>query len=173
MSKFMNFDLRQFEAFPAELSEEVEADSEEFELEGVTFHDLLNVKLTIQKVGEEYYCQGYTTVMAELECARCLSLFDLELAGDLNFVIKPEGSRGVMATDSGEDVYYIKAGEPVVELNSSIKQALQLSLPMKPVCSENCNGLCPSCGINLNEESCNCQGKEIDERWEGLRDLQD
>jgi uncharacterized protein len=170
----MNFDLRQFEAFPAELSEEVEADSEEFELEGVTFHDLLNVKLTIHKVNEEYYCQGYASVMAEVECSRCLSLFDIELAGDLNFIVKPEGSPGVMASDSGGDIYYIsRVGEPIVEITDSIRQALQLSLPLKPLCNENCLGLCPSCGINLNEESCNCQGKEIDERWEGLRDLQD
>jgi uncharacterized protein len=167
----MNFDLRQFEAFPAELSVEVEADSTEYELEGVTFHDLLSVKLSIQKVNEEYYCQGYTSVVAEVECVRCLKHFDLELSGELNFIIKPEGSKGVMASDTGEEIYNVNAGEPVVELTDSIRQALQLSMPIKPICNHECRGLCPSCGINLNEERCNCKGREIDERWEGLRDL--
>lgn len=167
----MNFDLRQFESFPAELSEEVEADSAEYELEGVTFRDLLNVKLSIQKVNDEFYCHGYTSISAEAECVRCLKMFDLELSGELNFIIKPEGSKGVMASDVGEEVYFIRAGDPVVELTDSIRQALQLSLPIKPICTNECRGLCSSCGINLNEESCDCKGQDIDDRWEGLRDL--
>ena len=47
----------------------------------------MNVKLVIQKVNEEYYCHGDAVVKIEVECARCLEMFNLELVGELNFVI--------------------------------------------------------------------------------------
>jgi uncharacterized protein len=171
MSWVMNLDLREFESFPAELSVEVETDSAEYGIDGIAFHEPTNVKLSIQKVKEEYYCHGEATVKVEAECSRCLELFDLELNGELNFVIKTEQGESILSSDANQEVIYVKSSEPVVELNEPIRQALLLSLPMKPVCNPECRGLCPSCGVNLNLESCDCTGREVDERWEGLRDL--
>jgi uncharacterized protein len=167
----MNLDLREFESFPAEISVEVETDSAECGIDGIAFHEPTNVKLSIQKVKEEYYCHGEATVKVEAECSRCLELFDLELNGELNFVIKTEQGESILSSDASQEVVYVKASEPVVELNEPVRQALFLSLPMKPVCNPECRGLCPSCGVNLNLESCDCTGREVDERWEGLRDL--
>lgn len=171
MSKVMNLDLREFESFPAEISVDVEADGADYGIDGIGFHEPMNVRLAIQKVKEEYYCHGEAAVKVEVECSRCLELFDMELIGELNFVVKSEQGKPVLSSDASEEVIYVKSHEPVVELNEPIRQALLLSVPIKPVCNPECKGLCPSCGVNLNEENCDCTGKEIDERWEGLRDL--
>jgi len=167
----MNLDLREFRTFPAEISIDIEADSADYGIDGVAFRDLMNVKLVIQKIKEEYYCHGDAGVKVEVECSRCLEIFELELIGELSFIIKTEKGKPVLSTDTNEEVIYVKSNEPVVELNETIRQALILSLPIKPVCHPDCKGLCAGCGVNLNIESCDCKGREIDERWEGLRDI--
>jgi len=167
----MNIDLRDFEEFPANVSVDFEPDNNELGIEGVAFHDLMGLRLTIQKVRDEYYCQGQITVPIEQECSRCLGLFETELNGELTFIIKTEEGESVLSKDQGADIVHVQAGRPVVELTDLIRQTLLLSSPLKPLCDPECKGLCPSCGANLNEESCDCKLEDIDERWEGLRDL--
>jgi uncharacterized protein len=166
----MNLDLRQFESFPAEFTAEVEADSREYEIEGVEFKDVMNVKIDIQKTREEYLCHGFVSVSIEEECSRCLNPFEEELSGEFSFIAKAmEEESGPNADEL--DIIYYKNNEPVVELNKLIRETLLLALPLKPLCSEDCKGLCPDCGVNLNEENCDCRHEEYDERWEGLKDL--
>jgi uncharacterized protein len=167
----MNFDIREFDSFPAEFIADVEADSREYEIEGVSFKDVMSVRIDIQKVGEEFYCHGFVSVPIEQECSRCLNPFDGELSGDLSFIIKTSDAKIPQKGMEEEDIIYVRANKPVVDLNEIIRESLILSLPSKPLCNEDCKGLCPNCGVNLNEESCECRGGEADERWEGLRDL--
>lgn len=167
----MNLDLREFDSFPADFSAEFEADNADFGIPGVAFRDMMSIRLNIQLVNEEYYCHGVVAVPVEEECSRCLEVFDTELSGDLSFIIKSPDAKAVMAADSAAVVVNIKASEPVVDLNDLIKETLLLSMPMKPLCSDDCKGLCSNCGANLNEETCDCDVEEIDERWEGLKDL--
>lgn len=167
----MNLDLRQFDSFPAEFSSEVEADSMEYEIEGVEFRDVMIIKIDIQKVRDEYYCHGSANVPVEEECSRCLNPFGAELSGNFSFIIRAFEGNKIDSVGDEEDVLYTKVNEPVVELNEVIRETLLLSLPLKPLCNEDCKGLCPGCGVNLNEETCECRNKEADERWEGLRDL--
>jgi len=129
----------------------------------------MTVKIDIQKVKDEYYCHGRAAVPVEEECSRCLNPFDAELSGNFSFIIRTSEGKNPAADE--EDILYTKGNEPVVELNDIIRETLLLSLPLKPLCSEECRGLCPSCGVNLNEETCDCRNEESDERWEGLKDL--
>jgi len=167
----MNLDLRDYTVFPVDLTLESETDAREFELEGISVRDIMTVRISIQKVKEEYYCQGFVHLPVEEECSRCLNIFDSELSGDFSFLVKTGQSDRKNKDLEGEDVIYISANEPVIELNETLRQSLVLALPMKPLCNEDCRGLCPSCGANLNEDSCNCRLRETDERWEGLRDV--
>lgn len=167
----MNLDVRDYKDFPAEVTLEVEADNAEYAVDVQAFTDVMKIELTIQKVNEEYLCQGEIAVKAEQECSRCLSSFEAELTGELNFIIRMGPGKAVMATDQGADVLIAEPGQPVVELNDLIRQSLSLSIPLKPLCSEECLGICPYCGANRNEEPCNCVDEETDERWEGLKDL--
>lgn len=168
----MNLDLRAFESFPAEATLEIEADGVDFDSEGISFKDLITVKLAIQEIGMEYFCQSYLSVPVEEECCRCLNLFDAELTGDFNFSIKiGDGEPVLSANEDNSDIICLGAGEHVADLSEVIREALILALPIKPLCSSDCKGLCPDCGANLNEESCDCKNVELDDRWEGLKGL--
>ena len=161
-----------FEAFPAETTLELEADNIDFVSQGFAFKDLLTVKISIQEVNDEYFCQAYLTVPVEEECCRCLALFDDELSFDFNFSIKIGKGESVLSSESdNSDVILLGDGEHIVDLSNVIREAIMLELPAKPLCDEECRGLCPSCGVNLNEETCKCKGEEIDDRWEDLKDL--
>lgn len=168
----MNLDLYDFESFPAEAVMEAEADSIDFETPGVSFRDLITVKMTIQEIGDEYFCQAYLSVPVEEECCRCLTLFDDELASDFNFSIKIGGGEAILTADEeNSDVITLVAGEHVADLSAIVRETLILALPAKPLCKAECRGLCPNCGANLNEETCSCKNTELDDRWESLKGL--
>ena len=168
----MNLDLHSFSSFPAEITLEGEADLIDFETQGISFVDLMEVKLSIQEIGSEYFCQAFLTAPVEVECCRCLTLFDDELTSDFNFSVKIGEGASVLSSDGEEsDVIKLEVGKYVADLNDVIREALILALPIKPLCDPDCRGLCPNCGINLNEETCKCTSAEIDDRWEDLKDL--
>ena len=67
----------------------------------------------------------------------------------------------------------IDAENDQVDLTLPVRQALMLEVPMKPLCSEECRGLCSSCGVNWNREICDCEKNDADPRWEGLMKLKE
>ena len=72
--------------------------------------------------------------------------------------------------DSGE---YIQVDDYKLDLDELIRTDILLELPTKFLCKEDCKGLCPTCGKNLNEGACNCQTHQIDPRLEVLKQLID
>jgi uncharacterized protein len=167
----MTLDLREYSAFPVDVALEVELDELEDSIAGATFQELATVKLNLQKMKEEYYCHGEIVAPAEIECSRCLEPYHDELRGELSFVVRHGETKPVLTSDDSDDIIVLKANEHTIDLTDLIRQAISLALPMKPVCSSECRGLCPSCGANLNEEDCDCSTDDIDDRWEGLKDL--
>ena len=66
---------------------------------------------------------------------------------------------------------YIEAPDFVVDLDSPVTADILLSLPAKHLCKNDCRGLCPKCGKNLNEGDCGCDAKDADPRWDALKNL--
>jgi len=58
-----------------------------------------------------------------------------------------------------------------MDLTEPVRQALLVALPMKPLCREDCAGICPQCGANRNETQCGPAEETVDDRWSGLRSL--
>ncbi|MFH2036054.1 MAG: hypothetical protein ABIJ45_06590, partial [Candidatus Zixiibacteriota bacterium] len=94
---------------------EYEADNADYGIDSVSFCDLMSLNLNIQRVGDEYYCHGEVSVCVEQECARCLNIFESELAGDLNFIARTEKDKAVLSSDPGQDTVFFRPGEPVIE----------------------------------------------------------
>ena len=59
----------------------------------------------------------------------------------------------------------------ILDLAEAVRQYALLAMPMKPLCRENCVGLCPTCGCNLNERSCKCPTSPVDPRWVRISEL--
>jgi uncharacterized protein len=167
----MILDLRVFGEYPAETM--IQANPGELGRfdNSVVRVEAAGVDLAIQKSAQEYYCQGRVTALVVLECARCLGEFEAELGGEADFVVCSEDYAAQHRGVDSEDYVCFRGNDLQVDIVEPVRQALVLAMPMKPLCAEACRGLCPTCGVNLNEQNCECKQETTDPRWDGLKNL--
>jgi uncharacterized protein len=123
-------------------------------------------RMDLEKRDHRVLVEGVLQVALILDCDRCLKQYEQPL--NLNFKVDLEVSEDPAVEESsaadhssGEsemDVITLEA--PEVDIASILKQQLFLALPAKNLCSPECKGLCPHCGTNLNEKSCDCSLRE-------------
>lgn len=161
---------RTSEDFSQRLALEDSPEALQLEAEGVTFEKPIRVELLVSKNQDQLICQGQVTASAKLECSRCLAGYDYTVTPELNFVVDLAG--GSEEARSEEEGYFVvDPSSAFFEIDDLVREAIILSLPLKPLCSEECEGLCPVCGIDLNRAQCNCVRKETDPRWDQLKGL--
>lgn len=125
----------------------------------------------------EYFIEGSARFTAEFTCSRCLEPYSFANASAfaVRFWPRPavaEESEEVEITAEAElDVEFYS--ERSVPLRHLAFEQVQLSIPMKPLCGENCLGLCSHCGTNRNRETCRCQEPAVDGRWGALQDIRE
>jgi uncharacterized protein len=92
------------------------------------------------------------------------------LSSDLDFVVNLAGTpEGI---DIDEDSYFMAdPSSAFFEIDDLVREVIILAVPLKPLCSEDCKGLCPICGTDLNRSQCSCVKKETDPRWDKLKGL--
>jgi uncharacterized protein len=112
-----------------------------------------------------------TTV--ESDCARCLGPAVQKVNRTFDLLYRPLGSDGGRAelsvTAAEAEVGYYQ-GEGLL-LEDALREQVLLDLPLKVMCREDCKGLCPHCGTDLNSNRCSCAEPLEDPRWSALRDL--
>ncbi|MCB1020247.1 MAG: DUF177 domain-containing protein [Acidobacteria bacterium] len=110
---------------------------------------------------------------AENSCARCLEPIQHEVKGALDLYFYPMAeiatSEERAVTSDDVDIGFYE--EPGLPLADAVREQVSLWLPVRELCREDCKGLCPQCGANLNEERCDCQEDFADSRWDALRKL--
>lgn len=118
---------------------------------------------------------GDFSVKVKLACARCLEPIATEVAKKFELLYRPQGSDAgkeeLSVTAAEADVGYYK-GEGLL-LEDVLREQVLLALPLKAICREDCRGLCPHCGKNLNVESCTCAEPTEDARWSALKDIRE
>ena len=168
----MILDLRQFETFPARLSLEANPEEVEIDYEGVVRLNSARLNLNIQKSGEEFFCQGEANASVKLTCARCLKEFDRELDSSTNFIVcSKQWHDECRGEEDNEEYVFFRGSDLQADVSDLMRQAVIMSMSLKPLCSEDCKGLCPSCGINHNEKSFKCEKGKVDTRWEALKKI--
>ena len=108
---------------------------------------------------------------ADLTCSRCLNTFPcpLTLKFEEEYLPTVDVATGAPLDTGGESGSFTINQQHILDLQEAIRQYALLTTPMKPLCDENCAGLCPRCGQNLNQGSCGCPPKEMDPRWAKLK----
>lgn len=108
-------------------------------------------------------------------CSRCLSpiVMSLNLSIGEEYVPTLDVHTGEPLNTTGvdEDAFTINE-QNILDLREAVRQYELVSQPIKPLCKEDCPGLCPACGTNLNERHCACKTDTLDPRWEALLKLQ-
>lgn len=134
----------------------------------------VELSVDVQKLGGDTFgVSGRVATRIELVCGRCLEPFEVPVdsAFDLRYVPMAENA-GEGEREVGEDdlttAYY---REGMLDLIDLMREQFVLALPMKPLCSEACRGLCPSCGTNLNTSQCGCTPQWEDPRLAALKSL--
>lgn len=109
----------------------------------------------------------------DLACSRCLSRFRCPLSLDFEeeYVPLVDVVTGAPLTPPEEGSTFTIDEHHVLDLTETVRQYSLLTTPMKPLCREECAGLCPTCGHNLNQGTCGCPSPEIDPRWTRLAEI--
>ena len=120
----------------------------------------------------EVRIKGHLDVKMESECDRCLGLAEFPLDVNFDLFYRPNQvvTADEVAIDEGEAEIGFYQGD-AMELEDILREQIMLLLPMQRVCSETCRGICPICGKNRNEVSCNCRETPADDRWSALRNI--
>ena len=110
-----------------------------------------------------------TSVEYNALCARCLSPVSGVFSLDLEKTVAPRDLLGDLDEDKLDEFAIIEDG--FLDMDEQLLEQLEMEFPMRFLCKEDCLGLCPKCGKNLNEGQCDCDHTEIDPRMEPLRKL--
>jgi uncharacterized protein len=151
----------------------VELDVGEVDMTGTDADLAGNLRLEgrVLKAGEEMVLDGVLRGGFSLTCSRCLKQFvqPFEFAVSATYVETtefPPGARTEVAFDDDTRIAFL--GDEI-DLIAGIREDLMLNVPLKPLCSDDCRGLCPQCGADLNEEECGCAQERGDPRLASLR----
>jgi uncharacterized protein len=142
------------------------ADACDDELAGV---DEVLISGVIEPTERGFALDGDVTGAARLRCARCLKEFGFSFAEHVSVRLVPatqvpREEESQLGRDDLEVRFY---DEPVVDLAELAAEQVQLAIPLKPLCSEGCRGLCTRCGADLNQGLCACP-RPTDARWTPL-----
>lgn len=136
---------------------ELEAEPRDLELPDDGWAGAVRGAFDVEKTGERVSVRGRVTATARLECVRCLAVFDRPVQAPLEAFAERAGSG--RARDEAElerDAYMRFHDGRQLDLGQEAREVLLLELPMVPHCREDCRGLCPKCGADLNEGPCAC-----------------
>ena len=128
-----------------------------------------HIDLDVRKVGETFYIHADLKRTFSTPCHRCLESASYEVEPSFDLVVRR--SREHRGTGGGEeDFLTLPFGQAQISLDQQIYENLVVNITMQIVCNDQCKGLCPSCGANLNREKCGCQ-TDPNPRWDALKKL--
>ncbi|CAL9412290.1 putative protein [Streptomyces sp. enrichment culture] len=138
----------------------------------------VELELRLESVMEGVLVTGTARATAEGECVRCLEPVELELEADFQemFSYPDADDRGRPVAEPGDDAeddedrLFVEDG--LIDLETVLRDAVVLALPMQPVCREDCPGLCAECGARLADDP-DHHHDAVDIRWAALQGLAD
>ena len=130
------------------------------------------LSLFIERDKDDVLVRGRIRSRVPLTCSRCLAPFPMtvEADTDVRFTPRPRWL-GEAVELSADDLAVDFYTENLLDVDRLIETETTLRLPMKPLCRDDCRGLCPVCGGNRNQDPCACQVKFPDARLQALRSL--
>ena len=177
----MFIEIRELQLHPVDFSQDFSPGAVDFgsELQQI---DVLHTAGRAQLVEEHHgkhkiindiRVNGDLRTRIALPCARYLELVVRDVARTFDLLYRPLGAdagpdeRSVSTTEA-EVSYY--QGDRIL-LEDVLREQVLLAMPLRAICREDCKGLCPKCGANLNQEQCSCEEHDEDPRWAALKDI--
>jgi uncharacterized protein len=125
------------------------------------------------QIVQDIRLKGKLETELEVACARCLEQVSLPVQRSFDLLYRPLGTdagrKELSVTDAEAEIGYY-SGQGLL-LEDALREQVLLAVPLKALCRENCKGLCPHCGKNLNEDACSCADDLEDPRWGALKEI--
>jgi len=122
---------------------------------------------------EDIRLVGNVEARLEFSCARCLEPVGQDVDRDFDLIYRPQGvdrrAEEVSISEAETEIGYYQ-GEGLL-LEDALREQVLLATPVRALCRDDCKGLCPQCGRNLNVEQCQCEQHPSDPRWEALAEI--
>lgn len=118
----------------------------------------------VENTGKTLVINGTVSTLAELECGRCAEKILYHVNAPFHEVYSNQPD-----IDVSEDEEIRQYEGYLIDIFPEAVQAIILELPMKILCREDCKGLCPACGVNLNVRECHCEAESVDPRLMALK----
>ena len=162
----LSFDIRSLETKAAQVDGYVAPDDPIWEKCDVRPAEPIHLKGRLSSASEgRFYFSGRMEGRIQQPCRLCLEDVDVEIDDEVHFLL---AGLGAEEADDPE-VFLYDPNARMVDLRPAVRENWLLSAPAYVQCREDCKGLCPTCGTNLNESTCNCSTNETDPRWDALR----
>ena len=120
------------------------------------FRQPVPVDVSFYRLGNDLFFRGQFGAAVSGTCARCLEDYPFTLREPFTFVLKPHVEDTVEHQLDAEDLSLSFYSGDEVDLAPLLREAMILALPTRPLCTEDCRGLCPRCGGNRNQGACRC-----------------
>ncbi len=137
------------------------------------FETPLRGEAWIQRMGKAYLVRGKVQVILGLRCARCLKEFSYPLSSNYGLTLHPVkeavGQGEVELEEEEMEAIFFEGGE--IHLSEMAYEQIFLDIPYQPLCREDCKGLCPRCGRDLNQSLCDCVKEELGSGFSGLQKM--
>jgi len=132
----------------------------------------VGVDLSYYRAGMELFLEGSVDAQTSANCARCAEEFSTSARRAFRYVLAPKSVADEEGSDPrSEDLEFSFYDGDHVDLSPLVREQVLLALTERPLCREDCKGLCASCGANLNEAPCGCTKEKGDPRLAVLRTL--
>lgn len=128
-----------------------------------------HAEVFLQRMGEDVWVKGRVVARLSFVCSRCLSPFEFPVDASFDLVYLPEELEALKEELDEDDIGRMFYQNQQIDLRQVILEQLNLTLPFKPLCSENCEGICAVCGQVRRDGDCACQVIEEDPRLRKLK----
>lgn len=144
---------------------------------GLTLSEPVQVHLHLEASERQVMMTGHIDTGIDTQCDRCLVPVHYQLSFDFSESLMSTHDVDILC-QHGKDRELLETEHWLydsahLDLNYMLLDKLLSQLPFQHLCQDDCRGLCPHCGINLNEDTCSCDNQEIDPRWAILAQLKD
>lgn len=141
---------------------------------GAVYRDPISIHLRFQQTGRMVEVDGRIQATIMLICGRCLCTFERVLTETVSLTYVPGLTAQELAAEhelNKDELGLIMYHDDRLELLAPLQEQLLMALPISAVCSDNCQGLCLECGVNLNIARCNCDRKPFNSKFGVLAQL--
>lgn len=137
--------------------------------EGRLFPHEILVEAEVTTAGGDFLVHLKVGSEGKFVCDRCGEEFQRDVRGEVRTLFTFDTEK-VQGEGNGE-IRLLHSSAQEINITQDALDAFLLAVPAKCLCREECLGLCPRCGANLNKKRCSCFGDEVDSRWETLKGL--